>query len=64
MRGDINTPVADDPAPWPDAGLLSNALEVGKRLIDGQRLMNPLVVKIRQERGVHDFELGRSPIFK
>ena len=37
MRGDINTPVADDPAPCQNAGLLSNALEVGKRLFVDDR---------------------------
>jgi hypothetical protein len=37
MRGDINTPVADDPALCQNAGLLSNALEVGKRLFVDDR---------------------------
>jgi hypothetical protein len=38
----INAPVADDPLLGQNAGLLSNALEVSKRLslmIDGQRLL-------------------------
>jgi hypothetical protein len=64
---DINTPVADDPAPCQMPVCLATRLKsanVFSLMIDGQRLMSPLVIKIRQERGVHDFELGRSPIFK